>query len=121
MVKVVVLGRGQMGSGMIKLLLQKSGIDLVGVYGRRASRAGLDVGKAIGLDTTLGVQVTNDLPAMLEHTRPHVVLQATCSRVSEAVDEITTARQHSANVISIAEEMAHPASQRRRSLRYSIS
>jgi 4-hydroxy-tetrahydrodipicolinate reductase len=100
-----------MGSGMIKLLLQKSGVDLVGVYGRRASRAGLDVGKAIGLDTALGVQVTNDLPAMLEHTRPQVVLQATCSRVSEAVEEITTALQHSANVISIAEEMVYPASQ----------
>jgi 2,4-diaminopentanoate dehydrogenase len=57
------------------------------------------------------VQVTNDLLAMLEHTRPHVVLQATCSRVSEAVEEITTALQHSANVISIAEEMAYPASQ----------
>jgi hypothetical protein len=30
-VKVVVLGTGQMGSGIIKLLLQKSGVDLVGV------------------------------------------------------------------------------------------
>ena len=88
-VKVVVLGTGQMGSGMIKLLLQKSGVDLVGVYGRRGSRVGLDVGKAIGLDTALGVQVTNDLPAVLGHTRPHVVLQATSSRVVEAVDEIT--------------------------------
>ncbi len=108
-VKVVVLGTGQMGSGMIKLLLQKSGIDLVGVYGRRASRVGLDVGQVLGLDTALGVQVSHDLSAVLAHTKPHVVLQATCSRVSEAVDEITTALQHRANVISIAEEMAYPA------------
>jgi 4-hydroxy-tetrahydrodipicolinate reductase len=48
-VKVVVLGTGQMGSGMIKLLLHKHGVELVGVYGRRASRVGMDVGNSIGL------------------------------------------------------------------------
>lgn len=47
--KVVVLGTGQMGGGMVKLLLQKECIELVGVYGRRADRAGTDIGKAISL------------------------------------------------------------------------
>jgi 4-hydroxy-tetrahydrodipicolinate reductase len=108
-VKVVVLGTGQMGSGMIKLLLQKYGVELVGVYGRRASRAGLDIGKALGLDTTIGVKITPDLPGLLGYTKPHIVMQATCSRVVDAIDEITTALHHRANVISIAEEMAYPA------------
>jgi 4-hydroxy-tetrahydrodipicolinate reductase len=110
-VKVVVLGTGHMGSGMITLLLQKSGVDLVGVYGRRTARVGMDVGQALGRDTALGVQITHDLPGLLAQTRPHVVLQATCSRVVDAVDEITTALHHGANVISIAEEMAYPACQ----------
>jgi 4-hydroxy-tetrahydrodipicolinate reductase len=110
-IRVVVLGTGQMGSGMIKLLLHKHGIHLVGVYGRRASRAGTDVGQALGLGRTLGVPITNDLPGVLGRTRPHVVLQATCSRVVEAVDEITAALRYGANVISIAEEMAFPACQ----------
>jgi 4-hydroxy-tetrahydrodipicolinate reductase len=110
-VKVVVLGTGQMGSGIIKLLLQKYGVDLVGVYGRRTSRVGMDVGKTLGLDTTIGVRTTHDLPGLLRHTKPHMVLQATCSRVIDAMDEITTALHHGANVISIAEEMAYPAYQ----------
>lgn len=38
-------------------------------------------------------------------------MQATCSRVVEAVAELTAALQHKANVISIAEEMAYPAYQ----------
>jgi hypothetical protein len=54
-VKVVVLGTGQMGSGIIKLLLQKYGVDLVGVYGRRTSRVGMDVGKTLGLYTSYKV------------------------------------------------------------------
>jgi 4-hydroxy-tetrahydrodipicolinate reductase len=100
-----------MGSGMIKLLLQKSGVDLVGVYGRRTSRVEMDVGQALGLDTTIGVKITHDLPGLLAYTRPHVVIQATCSRIVEAVEEIAAALHYGANVISIAEEMAYPAYQ----------
>jgi 4-hydroxy-tetrahydrodipicolinate reductase len=108
-VKVVVLGTGQMGAGIMKLLLQKPGFELAGVYGRRAARVGTDIGTVLGLTTTLGIKITNDLPGMLKHTNPHVAIQATCSRVVEAVDEITAVLQHGANVISIAEEMAYPA------------
>jgi 4-hydroxy-tetrahydrodipicolinate reductase len=110
-IKVVVLGTGQMGSGIIKLLLQKQGVELVGVYGRRASRVGLDIGKAIGLGKAIGITITNDLGGLLSQTRPHVAIQATCSRVVQAMDEITTILNHGANVISIAEEMAYPAYQ----------
>ena len=110
-VKVVVLGTGQMGSGMITLLLQKPGVDLVGVYGRRTARVGMDVGQALGLDMAIGVPITHDLSGLLAQTKPHVVMQATCSRVVDAVDEITAALHHGANVISIAEEMAYPAYQ----------
>jgi hypothetical protein len=109
--RVVVLGTGQMGSGIIKLLLQKQGVQLAGVYGRRACRAGMDVGKAIGLGRHVGVAITHDLPTLLEQTRPQVAIQATCSGVPEALGEITTLLRHRANVVSIAEEMAYPAYQ----------
>jgi 4-hydroxy-tetrahydrodipicolinate reductase len=107
-VKVVVLGTGQMGCGIIQLLLQKPGLELVGVYGRRAQRAGTDVGQAVGLQNARGLRITHDLPALLVQTQPHVAIQATCSRVVQATDEITTLLQHGTNVISIAEEMAYP-------------
>lgn len=109
--RVVVLGTGQMGSGIIKLLLRKPGVKLAGVYARRAERCGTDVGKAIGLANTIGVPITHDLPGLLKRTQPHIAIQATCSRVAEARDEIITLLDHGANVISIAEEMAYPAYQ----------
>jgi 4-hydroxy-tetrahydrodipicolinate reductase len=110
-IRIVVLGTGQMGAGIIKLLLQKPGLELAGVYGRRPSRDGLDVGPAIGLEKSIGVTITNDLHGVLSSTRPQVVIQATYSRVVEAVDEITAALHQGANVISIAEEMAYPTYQ----------
>jgi 4-hydroxy-tetrahydrodipicolinate reductase len=98
-----------MGSGIVRLLLRKQGVELVGVYGRRADRAGVDVGDAIGLDEKIGVGLSADLPGMLSSAKPNVVIQATCSKVEQAVDEIKTAVQGGANVISIAEEMAYPS------------
>jgi 4-hydroxy-tetrahydrodipicolinate reductase len=108
-VKVAVLGTGQMGSGMVKLLLRKQGVELVGVYGRRADRAGVDVGEVVGLDEKIGVALSADLSGMLSAAKPDVVIQATCSKVEQAADEIKTAVKGGANVISIAEEMAFPA------------
>ena len=107
--KVAVLGTGQMGSGIVRLLMRKRGVELVGVYGRRADRAGVDVGEAIGLNKKMGVALTTDLPGMLSSAKPDVVIQATCSRVEQAADEINTAVKGGANVISIAEEMAYPS------------
>jgi 4-hydroxy-tetrahydrodipicolinate reductase len=107
--KVAVLGTGQMGSGIVRLLIRKRGLEIVGVYGRRADRSGLDVGEAIGHGTKIGVELTNDLPGMLSSAKPDVVIQATCSRVEQAAVEIKTAVRGGANVISIAEEMAYPS------------
>jgi hypothetical protein len=106
--KVAVLGTGQMGSGIIRLLMRKQGIQLVGVYGRRADRAGVDAGEAIGLGEKTGVALTADLPGMLSSAKPDVVIQATCSKVVQAAGEIKTAVEAGANVISIAEELSYP-------------
>ncbi len=105
---VAVLGTGQMGSGIVRLLRRKEGVEIVGVYGRRADRAGVDVGEAIGLGEKMGIALTADLPGMLSAAKPAVVIQATCSKVEQAADEIKAAVQGGANVISIAEEMAYP-------------
>lgn len=108
-IRIVVLGTGQMGSGIARLLLEKPGLQLVGVYARRKQRSGLDLGPLIGLDKDLGISVSNDLETMLEQTRPHIAIQATCSRLADAEAEITALVRHGVHVISIAEEMAFPA------------
>lgn len=108
-IRILVLGTGQMGSGIARLVLRKEGFRLVGAYARRAARAGVDVGAAIGFDHALGLSVTHDLRAAIEATRPDVAIQATCSTVAEAMDEITSCVHRGVHVISIAEEMAFPA------------
>jgi len=109
-IRVLTLGTGQMGGGIACLLREKAGMKLVSAYGRRKARAGLDLGRAIGLDRDLGVPIDNDLDAAIERTRPRLAIQATCSLLDDAREEIVTLLRHGVHVISIAEEMAYPAS-----------
>lgn len=106
--KVVVLGTGHMGAGIIKLILSKEGFDLAGVYGRRKEREGMDVGEALKLDKTIGVKLSADYQALLAETSPDIVVQATSSTMEQAEAEIAAALNAGANVVSIAEEASFP-------------
>lgn len=108
-IRVVVLGTGQMGSGLIRLLDRKAGAQLVGAYGRRAREQPVDAGIAAGLGRRLGFDVSRDLEELLERTQPHIAIQATCSTVRDAEPELRMLLAHGVDVVSIAEEMAFPA------------
>lgn len=107
-IKVAVLGSGHMGAGIIKLLLSKEGFELVGVFGRRKERQGMDVGDAINLGRKVGVALSADLNKLLTSTSPDVVVQATSSTMEQAEEEIKAALQAGAHVVSIAEEASYP-------------
>ncbi len=107
-VRTVVLGTGHMGSEIIKLLLRKEGFKLAGVYGRRKSREGLDIGEALGLDRKIGVGISTDVSELLHRVRPDVVVQATSSTMVQSEEEITAALEAGADVVSISEEASFP-------------
>ena len=108
-IRVLMLGTGQMGAGIARVVLKKQGLELAGAYGKRADRAGTDVGWAIGLERDLGLVIETDLEAAIDRTRADVAIQATCSKLDDAWEEISVLLRHGIPVISIAEEMAYPA------------
>lgn len=107
-IRVLLLGTGQMGSGIARLLLERPGLALAGAFARRRERAGMDLGRVIGLGRETGLSIGNDLPALIEAHRPRIAIQATCSRLADASDEILCLLNHRVSLISIAEEMAFP-------------
>ena len=109
LIRVLVLGTGQMGSGVARVVLEKKGLKLAGAFGRRAERAGLDIGQAIGLGRELGMALAADLDTAIKQANPHIAIQTTCSTVDDAMGEITALVERGIHVISIAEEMAYPA------------
>jgi 4-hydroxy-tetrahydrodipicolinate reductase len=108
-IRVLVLGTGQMGAGIARLVLKKQGLELVGAFARRAERSGTDLGQAIGLERDLGIVIHNDLEEVVTRCQPHIAIQATCSTVEDAFGEISTLLERGVRVISIAEQMAWPA------------
>jgi hypothetical protein len=108
-IRVLLLGTGQMGSGIARLILEKRGLNLVGAYGRRKERTGTDLGRAIGMERDLGIAVSTDLAREIARSRPHVAIHTTCSRLMDTMGEIPTLIRNRIHVISIAEEMAYPA------------
>ena len=109
-IRVLLLGTGQMGSGIARLVLKKAGLQLVGAFARRTERSGKDLGPLIGLEERLGIIVQHDLQTAIEQPRPQIAIQTTCSRLRDAREEIQTLLRQGVNVISIAEELAYPAS-----------
>ena len=75
-IRVLLLGTGNMGSEIARLVLDKPGLELAGAYGRRHERAGMDLGHAIGLDRELGVPIGADLAAVIERSRPEIAIQS---------------------------------------------
>jgi 4-hydroxy-tetrahydrodipicolinate reductase len=109
LIRVLILGTGQMGAGIARLVLEKPGLELAGAYARRAERAGMDIGQAIGVGKDLGIAIEADLTTAVQRTRPHIAIQATCSKLEDAWPEISMVLRHGVPIVSIAEEMAYPA------------
>lgn len=107
-IRVFLLGIGQMGSGIARLIAEKSGLQLVGAFGRRKEHFGLDLGPVIGLNRDLQIPIAADLDQAIISCQPQIAIHATCSRLADGFDEIATLIRHGVSVISIAEEMAFP-------------
>ncbi|MBF0249982.1 MAG: NADP-binding protein [Alphaproteobacteria bacterium] len=108
-IRLLVLGTGHMGQGVMRLALERPGLDLAGVFARRPERRGRDAGAVLGLGRDLGVAVETSLKAAIDAARPDIAIQATCSTLADAWDELTVLMHNGVSVVSIAEEMAYPA------------
>ncbi|MGI6486686.1 MAG: NADP-binding protein [Thermoanaerobacterales bacterium] len=106
--KVIVWGLGAMGGGMAKMVMQKSGMEIVGAIASRPEKAGKDLGEVLGHQEKTNVIVLNDEDDILSK-KADVVLLAKSSFTREVFPYIKKAIQSGKNVITIAEEMAYPA------------
>lgn len=110
-IRVVMWGFGAMGSGMVKLMLQKEGLELVGVIEKRPEVVGKDVGEVLNLGKTLGVKVYATPEEILHKDKVDVCLHAVHSFTKYVFDGLKLILERGINVITIAEEMACPQAQ----------
>ncbi len=110
-IRVVMWGFGAMGSGMVNLMLQKKGIEVVGVIDQRPELVGKDIGDVLKLGKKVGITVTDKPETVLQKGKVDVCLQAIHSFTKIVFPYLKQALEAGINVISIAEEMSCPSAQ----------
>ena len=106
-IKVVICGTGAVAREAAEILIGKKGIEIVGVAGRK-SYIGEDFGDVIGLNRKMGIAVSNDLDAILDQTKPDVLLDATSSLTRQVFPTLIKALDAGVNVVTACEELTNP-------------
>ena len=112
-VKVAIWGFGAMGSGMAKMLLNKTGVDIVGVCDRNPARVGKSMFEILGVErgNRPDVIINPDIDEVITEKSCDVCLCATDSFAEKAFTRLKVVLEKKINVISTAEEMAYPKAQ----------
>ncbi len=103
---VTLLGCGRVGRDLVRLLVGRNGIRIVGAWSRNSAHAGLDLGAFAG-GPPIGVQISPDRDAALAASADVAVI-ATTSFLRELAATIEAAVTTGHNVLCTAEEAAFP-------------
>ena len=105
-IRVLQWGLGAMGSGMARLMLDKSGLKIVAAVDGRPDYVGKDLGDVIGVGKHLGVIVTDKPEDVLKKEKIDIVVIATTSWLKDQMPDLRKIISAGINCISIAEELA---------------
>lgn len=112
-IKVAIWGFGAMGSGMARMLLNKKGVEIVGVCDKSETRAGRSIYEILGVDrkNRPDVIINENIDEVVHEKSCDVCLVATDSFTKNAFPKLKHILEKKVNVISTAEEMAYPKAQ----------
>ncbi len=110
-VRVVIWGFGAMGSGMARMILNKKGIEIVGVCDMHPDRMGKDMFDVLKVDRAgrKSVIINGKIEEVLTEKCCDIALCATDSFTKDAFPRLKFCLEKKVNVISTAEEMSFPA------------
>jgi len=86
-IRVVQYGVGPIGAGMVRLMLQKPELQIVGAIDVDPKKAGKDLGMVAGAERETGVQISADSQAVLR-AGADVVVHTTSSYLANVADEL---------------------------------
>ncbi len=112
-IKVILWGFGAMGSGIADMLLNKKGVEIVGVCDMHPERVNKSIFEILDVDRAgrEDIIVRSNVEEVIRDKAADVVLLATDSFVKGAYDKIILCLEKGMNVITTAEEMAYPMAQ----------
>ncbi|HYL95215.1 MAG TPA: hypothetical protein VET69_05345 [Terriglobales bacterium] len=106
-IRVIQYGVGPIGAGIVRLMLQKPEIQIVGAIDLDPQKVGKDLGRIVGAERDLGVIIGGE-PRDVLRAGAHVVVHTTSSYLTQVSDQLIGCLQAGSNVVSTCEELAYP-------------
>lgn len=106
-IRVIQYGIGPIGAAMVRLMLEKTGVEIVGAIDVDSAKAGKDLGDVAGLGRRLGVTVSREADTVLR-AGADVVLHTTSSCLVDVKEQLSQILDAGLNIVSTCEELAYP-------------
>ena len=107
-IRVVQFGVGPIGASIVRLMRQKSSLEIVGAVDKDPAKAGRDLGEVVGAkDAPWGVAISAAAASVLAKS-VDVVVHTTSSYLPNVMDELLKCLSAGCCVVSTCEELAYP-------------
>ena len=107
-IKVLHIGLGPIGAGVVRQVASRKGFKIVGAVDVDPAKAGKDLGDVSGVGRKLRVTVMDDITHAIKATRPDVAVLCTSSSLKKVVPEFEAVLKQRVPIVSTTEELAYP-------------
>lgn len=105
--RVIQYGVGSIGAEIVRLLLEKRNVRLVGAVDCDPDKVGRDLGYVVGAGRDLDVRISDNAAEVLA-TEADVVIHSTSSYLADVEKQLFRCIEAGFNVISTCEELVYP-------------
>jgi len=107
-IRVVQFGVGPIGASIVRLMRQKTSIEMAGAIDNDPEKAGRDLGEVVGApDAPWGIGVFADANTVLEKPAD-VVVHSTSSYLTSVMDQLLQCLSAGCCIVSTCEELSYP-------------
>ena len=107
-IKIAQFGVGPIGAEVVRYALRKDGIKIVGAIDTDKNKVGKDLGQ-LTVGKNLGLRISDDADAVLNRTKPDLVLHSTGSYLRDVKPQLLKIVNSGADLVSTREELAYPS------------
>ena len=106
-IRVLQYGVGPIGAAIVRLMMEKKGLEIVGAVDVDPQKAGKDLGEVAEAGRKLGAPVVDKAAPLLDKG-VDVVVHATSSWLERVEGQLTECLERGAHVVSTCEELSFP-------------
>jgi 4-hydroxy-tetrahydrodipicolinate reductase len=107
-IRVVQYGVGPIGAAIVRLLREKTSVEILGAIDKDPAKAGRDLGEVVGAaDAPWGVPVSDDAGKILGQ-KADVVVHCTSSWLKDVEEQLVQCIEAGSCIVSTCEELAYP-------------